>query len=102
MKASTALQTYQDILIKVDSNLADPATKDDIMMLVKAHRATDDVEGTLEALSKSEEAPVKAALKEFTEARKLEMTANTLVQKSCPADVDELSRLHDYAPQRKQ
>lgn len=66
--------------------------KADIVTLVQAHRATEDIEATLSLVAKSEDPGVKSALKEFGEARKLEFAANTLIEKNCPPDVDDLVR----------
>lgn len=91
-KASEALQAYQNALAKADSNLAGPLPPADIAALMQTHRATADVESTLDLLSKSEEAGVKAALKDFNDARRVEDAAITLTEKACPADVYDLFR----------
>ncbi|BFZ53769.1 hypothetical protein PYCC9005_000800 [Savitreella phatthalungensis] len=87
-KAAEALKAYQDVLKKVDANLADPIPEDDKTALKKAQAGTADVADALAQITTLDDAQVKKALADFTAARRAEMAATSDVVKKCPANVD--------------
>ncbi|ORY82019.1 hypothetical protein BCR37DRAFT_393062 [Protomyces lactucae-debilis] len=87
-KAGEALQAYQTALKKVDADLAAPVSETDRQTLHETQRATEDVAPVLRELSNSTDEAVRTALKDFREARIIELKANAAVDAACPQDVE--------------
>jgi hypothetical protein len=88
VKAGEALQAYQTALKKVDSDLSAPISEADHKALSETQKATEDIVPFLRDLSNNTDDGIKAALKEFREARLIELRTNAVVDKECPPDIE--------------
>ena len=87
-QAGEALTNYQDALKIVDGKLSEPISAEDKARLIKTQQETGTISDLVKELSKSQDQAVVSALKEFQEARKIEIAAGLNIDSNCPHDIE--------------